>query len=237
MRGAENRSRRGMKASVVRGYGPIRSDIAGISWACERAPHAAKFRLGEVSSCRPTPSVPESVRVTSGTPKTRERVATLDTRGADSKARFLVDGRVVWETARRHVSFLFDAIHHRGRFELPATDGAKCIDYMVPRRRSGKCVPGAVARFCCRSMFSAVTRTESSGKQALALRSVHDMFIVARRTGGGEVAAKRGLIASDDRRLARRRPAKRLIRAARTVEQQALGRASISPPILPSKDA
>jgi uncharacterized damage-inducible protein DinB len=35
----------------------------------------------------------------------------------DSKARFLVDGRVAWETSLGDLlfGFLFDAIHHRGQ--------------------------------------------------------------------------------------------------------------------------
>jgi len=48
----------------------------------------------------------------------------------DSKARFLVDGKVAWETSLGDMlfGFLFDAIHHRGQL-------SSYLRPMVPRFR------------------------------------------------------------------------------------------------------
>jgi uncharacterized damage-inducible protein DinB len=45
------------------------------------------------------------------------RVAKLDDAAWEKKARFLMDGKVVWETSLGDMlwGFLFDAIHHRGQ--------------------------------------------------------------------------------------------------------------------------
>jgi hypothetical protein len=74
---------------------------------------------GEVSYvARPTPTVAESVAAFERNAEDLEkRVATLDDARWDGKARFLVDGKVVWETSLGDMlfGFLFDAIHHRGQ--------------------------------------------------------------------------------------------------------------------------
>jgi uncharacterized damage-inducible protein DinB len=46
-----------------------------------------------------------------------KRLATLDDMAWGEKARFLVDGNVVWETTLGEMlwGILFDAIHHRGQ--------------------------------------------------------------------------------------------------------------------------
>ena len=45
------------------------------------------------------------------------RIAKVDDATWDSKARFLVDEKVIWETSLGDMlfGFLFDAIHHRGQ--------------------------------------------------------------------------------------------------------------------------
>jgi uncharacterized damage-inducible protein DinB len=67
---------------------------------------------------RPAPAVPESVAAYERHAEDLEkRIATLDDARWGSKARFLVDGKVVWETSLGDMlfGFLFDAIHHRGQ--------------------------------------------------------------------------------------------------------------------------
>ena len=74
---------------------------------------------GEVSYvARPAPSVSESVTAYERNAGDLEkRLAKVDDGKWDSKARFLVDGKVVWETSLGDMlfGFLFDAIHHRGQ--------------------------------------------------------------------------------------------------------------------------
>jgi len=74
---------------------------------------------GEVSYVpRPTPTVPESIAAYERNAEEFEkRAATLDDATWEKKARFLVDGNVVWETSLGDMlfGFLFDAIHHRGQ--------------------------------------------------------------------------------------------------------------------------
>jgi hypothetical protein len=74
---------------------------------------------GEVSYvARPAPTVPDSVAAYERNAEEFEkRIATLDDARWDRKARFLVDGKVVWETSLGDMlfGFLFDAIHHRGQ--------------------------------------------------------------------------------------------------------------------------
>ena len=81
--------------------------------ACEVVDH------GEVSYvARPAPTVPESIAAyEKNAAEFEARVATLDDTRWDSKARFLVDGNVAWETSLGDMlfGFLFDAIHHRGQ--------------------------------------------------------------------------------------------------------------------------
>jgi uncharacterized damage-inducible protein DinB len=74
---------------------------------------------GEVSYvARPAPTVPESIAEYEKNAAAFEgRLAQLDDARWDSKARFLVDGNMVWETTLGDMlfGFLFDAIHHRGQ--------------------------------------------------------------------------------------------------------------------------
>ena len=81
--------------------------------ACELIDHA------EVSYvARPTLTIPESVAAYERNAEDIEkRVATLTDGRWDKKARFLVDGKVAWETSLGDMlfGFLFDAIHHRGQ--------------------------------------------------------------------------------------------------------------------------
>jgi hypothetical protein len=67
---------------------------------------------------RPAPSIAESVAAYERNADDLEkRVATLDDAKWDRKARFLMDGKLVWETSLGDMlfGFLFDAIHHRGQ--------------------------------------------------------------------------------------------------------------------------
>jgi len=81
--------------------------------ACELADR------GEVSYvARPAPSVTESIAEYEKNAAALEtRLARLDDAAWDRKARFLVDGKVAWETSLGDMlfGFLFDAIHHRGQ--------------------------------------------------------------------------------------------------------------------------
>ncbi len=74
---------------------------------------------GEVNYvARSAPTVPESVAAYERNVEDLEkRVATLDDERWESKARFLVDAKVAWETSLGNMlfGFLFDAIHHRGQ--------------------------------------------------------------------------------------------------------------------------
>ena len=74
---------------------------------------------GEVSYvARPAPTVPESIAAyEKNAAELETRVAKVDDATWDSKARFLVDGKVAWETSLGDMlfGFLFDAIHHRGQ--------------------------------------------------------------------------------------------------------------------------
>jgi uncharacterized damage-inducible protein DinB len=67
---------------------------------------------------RPAPAVPESLAAYERNAEDLEkRLATLDDGTWDRKARFLMDGKVVWEASLGDMlfGFLFDAIHHRGQ--------------------------------------------------------------------------------------------------------------------------
>jgi hypothetical protein len=81
--------------------------------ACELVDH------GEVTFApRPTPPIPEAIGAYERNAGDLEkRLATLDAARWDGKARFLVDGKVVWEASLGDMlyGFLFDAIHHRGQ--------------------------------------------------------------------------------------------------------------------------
>jgi hypothetical protein len=81
--------------------------------ACELVDH------GEVAFApKPAPSVPEAIAAYErNASDLAKRLATLTEAKWDGKARFLVDGKVVWETTLGDMlfGFLFDAIHHRGQ--------------------------------------------------------------------------------------------------------------------------
>lgn len=67
---------------------------------------------------RPAPAVPEAIAAYERNVQDLEqRLATVDDARWNGKARFLVDGRVAWETTLGDMlfGFLFDAIHHRGQ--------------------------------------------------------------------------------------------------------------------------
>jgi uncharacterized damage-inducible protein DinB len=74
---------------------------------------------GEVHyAARPALGVAESIAAYEKNAADLEvRVARLDDAAWDSKARFIVDGKVVWEATLGDMLFgiLFDAIHHRGQ--------------------------------------------------------------------------------------------------------------------------
>jgi uncharacterized damage-inducible protein DinB len=74
---------------------------------------------GEVNfAAHPAPSVAESVATyEKNAENLGKRLTTIDDKKWDGKARFLVDGKVVWETSLGDMlfGFLFDAIHHRGQ--------------------------------------------------------------------------------------------------------------------------
>ena len=81
--------------------------------ACELLDH------GEVSFVlRPAPGLSESIAVYErNADDLQKRLAVVDDDKWDGKARFLVNGTVVWETTLGDMlfGFLFDAIHHRGQ--------------------------------------------------------------------------------------------------------------------------
>jgi uncharacterized damage-inducible protein DinB len=74
---------------------------------------------GEVSWVpKPAPTVPEAIAAYEKNAEAlATRVAKLDDVAWDRNARFLVDGKVAWETSLGNMlfGFLFDAIHHRGQ--------------------------------------------------------------------------------------------------------------------------
>src|SRR5262249_5928973 len=99
-----------------------RSTSAGdIVWllATELGDACELIDRGEVSFVfRPAPSVPEAVKTYQQNAENFEkRLATVDDNTWDKNARFLADGKVIWETTLGDMlyGFLFDAIHHRGQ--------------------------------------------------------------------------------------------------------------------------
>jgi uncharacterized damage-inducible protein DinB len=105
------------------GYRPHpRSTSAGdLAWLLASELHDACELIdrGEVSYVpRTAPTVAESVATYERNAEVLEKkIATLDDPAWEKKARFLVDGNVVWETSLGDMlfGFLFDAIHHRGQ--------------------------------------------------------------------------------------------------------------------------
>jgi hypothetical protein len=66
----------------------------------------------------PAPTVPESIAAyEKNAAELATRVAKADDAKWDSQARFLMNGKVAWETSVGDMlfGFLFDAIHHRGQ--------------------------------------------------------------------------------------------------------------------------
>jgi uncharacterized damage-inducible protein DinB len=114
-----------MKAVPVdqAGYRPHpRSTSAGdLVWLLASELHDACELVdrGEVNYvARPAPAIPESIGAYEKSAAQLEaRVAKVDDGRWDSKVRFLVDGKVAWETSLGDMlfGFLFDAIHHRGQ--------------------------------------------------------------------------------------------------------------------------
>jgi uncharacterized damage-inducible protein DinB len=114
-----------MKAVPVdqAGYRPHpRSTSAGdLVWllASELHDACALIERGEVSYvARPAPTIPDSIAAFEKKAAELEtRIAKVDDATWDSKARFLVDDKVIWETSVGDMlfGFLFDAIHHRGQ--------------------------------------------------------------------------------------------------------------------------
>jgi uncharacterized damage-inducible protein DinB len=99
-----------------------RSTSAGdLIWllACELLDSCELVDRGEASyAARPAPSVSESVAAYErNAAELEKRLATLDDAKWEGKARYLVNGKVAWETTLGHMlfEFLFDAIHHRGQ--------------------------------------------------------------------------------------------------------------------------
>jgi len=106
------------------GYRPHpRSSAAGdIAWllASELADACEVVDKGEVHFVqRPTPAtVGESIAAyEKNAGGLEKRLASLNDAAWEKKARFLVDGKVAWETTLGDMlwGFLFDAIHHRGQ--------------------------------------------------------------------------------------------------------------------------
>jgi uncharacterized damage-inducible protein DinB len=99
-----------------------RSTSAGdLVWllASELADACELLDRGEVSYVpRPTPTVPDAIAAyEKNAAELEARLKKVDDAAWDRKARFLVDGNVVWEAALGDMlfGFLFDAIHHRGQ--------------------------------------------------------------------------------------------------------------------------
>jgi uncharacterized damage-inducible protein DinB len=105
------------------GYRPHpRSTSAGdLVWllASELHDACALVERGEVSYvARPAPTIPESIAAfEKNAAELETRIAKVDDATWDSKARFLADEKVIWETSLGDMlfGFLFDAIHHRGQ--------------------------------------------------------------------------------------------------------------------------
>jgi len=105
------------------GYRPHpRSTSAGdLVWLLASELHDACELVdrGEVNfASRPAPAVPEAIAAYErNAQELARRLAALDDAKWNSKARFLVDGKVAWEAPLGDMlfGFLFDAIHHRGQ--------------------------------------------------------------------------------------------------------------------------
>lgn len=74
---------------------------------------------GEVTYVpQPAPSVPDAIATyEKNAAEFEKRLAKVDDAAWERTARFLVDGKVAWETSLGNMlfGFLFDAIHHRGQ--------------------------------------------------------------------------------------------------------------------------
>jgi len=99
-----------------------RSNSAGdIVWllASELGDACTVVDSGEVNFvAKPAPAISESVATYERNARElAARLAKLDDAAWGKKARFLMDGKVIWETTLGDMlfGFLFDAIHHRGQ--------------------------------------------------------------------------------------------------------------------------
>ena len=105
------------------GYKPHpRSTSSGdLLWllATELDDACSLIEQGEVNYVyKPSPGVPESIAAyEKHAAALQERLAHLDDAKWDSKARLMMDGKVVWEATLGDMlfGFLFDAVHHRGQ--------------------------------------------------------------------------------------------------------------------------
>ena len=99
-----------------------RSSCAGdIVWllAGELGDACALVETGSVNfTMHPAPGVPQAIEVyEKNLADLRTRVAGMDDAAWDRPAKFLVDGKAVWQAPLGDMlfGFLFDAIHHRGQ--------------------------------------------------------------------------------------------------------------------------
>lgn len=100
---------------------PRSSSAADIAWllaselndACELIDH------GKVDfALKPAPPLAESIAAYEhNVEELEKRLAKMDDAAWDKKAKFLMDGKVAWESPLGEMlfGFLFDAIHHRGQ--------------------------------------------------------------------------------------------------------------------------
>jgi uncharacterized damage-inducible protein DinB len=100
---------------------PRSTSAADLAWLLAYELHDACELIdrGEVSYVpQDTPGVPESIAAFErNAGELEKRLATLDDAAWEKTAKFLVDGKVVWEAPLGDMlfGFLFDAIHHRGQ--------------------------------------------------------------------------------------------------------------------------
>jgi hypothetical protein len=100
---------------------PRSSSTGDIVWllACELGDACELIDTGSVNyAAHPAPAVPQAIAVYErNLANLQKRVAALDDGKWDMSAKFIVDGRVVWEAPLGDMlfGFLFDAIHHRGQ--------------------------------------------------------------------------------------------------------------------------
>jgi hypothetical protein len=100
---------------------PRSSSAADIVWllASELGDARALVDSGSVNfATEPSPEVPQAIAIyEKNLSDLKSRVAAMDDATWDRPARFVADGKVVWEAPLGDMlfGFLFDAIHHRGQ--------------------------------------------------------------------------------------------------------------------------